>query len=355
MKNYICIAVFTVLSAAFAQNQNRVPNQPQPEVTPPSTATPTATPAAPATSVTPGTPAIHATPGVPKTARERALEGVNNALTEWRLEDLPPAVQKTVTEQSAGQPIADIDRETRTGRVIWEVEFEKAGRNSEIHVADDGTLIPERGASIARTTDTAGRPIVPGSQPTASGNPAGTQTGRSTGAMLGTQWEDLPPAVQQKAMQFGGQEKVADIDRENMRGRAAYEIEFRREGRNLEIYFGEDGTILESNDPAAVRAQTAQSAAQAPHTAQPAQTPEAAQTPQSPQSPQGAQGTGPRAARTPRSQQTTQGTTPPTPPPTQPGQPRSQQGQQSQSGQPQATPPQPAPQSPLNQDPVLPQ
>jgi hypothetical protein len=65
---------------------------------------------------------------------------------------------------------------------------------------------------------------------------------------MGTKWEDLPPVIQQKAMQFGGKEKVADIDRETEDGKVVYEIEFSREGRNLEIEFAEDGTIVESSD-----------------------------------------------------------------------------------------------------------
>jgi uncharacterized membrane protein YkoI len=161
-------------------------------------------------------------------------------VSDYRLRDLPQAVQKTVREQSGGSEIADIDRETRTGRVLWEVEFEKDGRNTEIHVAEDGTLVQDAGI-IARTTSRVGE------SSTAVGTPAAGQTGRSALSM-GTKWEDLPPVIQQKAMQFGGKEKVADIDRETEDGKVVYEIEFSREGRNLEIEFAEDGTIVESSD-----------------------------------------------------------------------------------------------------------
>jgi uncharacterized membrane protein YkoI len=255
MNKYVYIAAFALCGSALAQDQNL--NQPQP-----------ARPAQPAPEVS-----RQPQPTAPATATERAKEGLSNLVNDWRLEDLPQAVQKTVREQAGGQKIADIDRESRTGRTVWEVEFEKAGRNTEIHVSEDGTLMPEENRLFGRTDDQTGR--TPGERPAATGTPAGTQTGRSGVAMAtGTQWEDLPKAVQQKAAQYGGKEKVADIDREDLRGKVAYEVEFRRQGRNLEIHFGEDGSILESNDPTAAPAQGAAPSAEAgrsPSTEQPIQ------------------------------------------------------------------------------------
>jgi uncharacterized membrane protein YkoI len=172
----------------------------------------------------------------------KVTQGLSNLLTEWRLEDLPAAAQKTVREQAGGQKIADIDREDRTGRTIWEVEFEQPGRNKHVHVADDGTVIPENQAHLRVGTQT---------RTPSAGAPGTTQTESvPAGLDLGTQWEDLPKAVQDKAMQYGGKAKIADIDRENWNGNLAYEVEFQRQGRNLEIYFDEEGAILYSNDPA---------------------------------------------------------------------------------------------------------
>jgi uncharacterized membrane protein YkoI len=240
MKLQIYAAVIALCGASgLAQDQNQNPAQQTPLQTP---------------QTQPGVGQQPAgLPGVP-TTRDRAAQALSNIIADWRFEDLPPAVQKTVREQSAGQEIADIDREDRTGRTIWEVEFDREGRNTEIHVAEDGTLMPESDRLFGLSVDST--PARPGERTPSAGTPAGTQTGRSAVALaLGTQWEDLPKAVQQKAMPFGGKEKVADIDREEWRGKVAYEIEFRREGRNLEIHFGEDGTILESNDPATAPAQ----------------------------------------------------------------------------------------------------
>src|SRR5215831_17334376 len=85
-----------------------------------------------------------ATQPPPRTLGEKTVQGVKNTFTQYRIEDLPAPVQKTVREQSGGQPIADIDRQDRTGQTVWEVEFEREGRNPRIHVANDGTLLAEK-------------------------------------------------------------------------------------------------------------------------------------------------------------------------------------------------------------------
>lgn len=254
MRKSICLATVCLSASVFAQNPPNPPPQPaqsqQPasqrsQTTPPSTA--------------------------PATGRERITQGIGNVFSDYRLEDLPQAAQKTVREQAGANKIADIDRETRTGRTVWEIEIEQEGRNREFHVGEDGTLVTDAGLLGRAADETAVRTR----EVTGTGAAAGSQKGRSVFS-VGPKWEDLPAAVQQKAMQFGGKEKVADIDRETESGRVEYEIEFRREGRNLEVEFAEDGSITESNDPAAapVGASAATGAARSPVTTQPGQTPQ---------------------------------------------------------------------------------
>ena len=257
MRKSICLATVCLSASVFAQNppnpppQSAQPQQPAPkssQTTPPSTA--------------------------PASRTERITQGIGNVFSDYRLEDLPQAAQKTVREQVGANKIADIDRETRTGRTVWEIEVEQEGRNREFHVGEDGTLVTDSGLLGRAADETAARTR----EVTGTGAAAGAQKGRSALSM-GPKWEDLPPAVQQKAMQFGGKEKVADIDRETENGRLGYEIEFRREGRNLEVEFAEDGSITESNDPAAapVGASAATGAARRPVTTQPGQTPQTTQ------------------------------------------------------------------------------
>ncbi|MGZ5544423.1 MAG: hypothetical protein ACXWIU_07090, partial [Limisphaerales bacterium] len=52
-----------------------------------------------------------------------------------RFSDLPPAVQHTIRTQNPTGQIADIDKETRSGRVIYEVQFAEPGINPRLHIA----------------------------------------------------------------------------------------------------------------------------------------------------------------------------------------------------------------------------
>ena len=63
---------------------------------------------------------------------------------EWA--DVPPAVQKTITDHAAGGKIDEIERETKTrdGKTVTlhEAEVKKPdGKKVEIEVAEDGKLI----------------------------------------------------------------------------------------------------------------------------------------------------------------------------------------------------------------------
>ena len=57
------------------------------------------------------------------------------------MNDLPEAVQKTIREHSADAKIADIDKETRTGRTVYEVQFAEPGKNPKLHIAEDGSIV----------------------------------------------------------------------------------------------------------------------------------------------------------------------------------------------------------------------
>ena len=159
-------------------------------------------------------------------------QGAKNIFTEMKFEDLPPAVQATVRQQSGGTKITDIDREDRTGKTVYEIEFDKDGDNKEIHVAEDGTLLPEEAASL--TSKDGDKTI-------------GTDRTRVR-ASTSPKFADLPAAVQRTVQQHGAQSEIEDIDRETRDGKTVYEIEFRREGPNREIVVAEDGTLIKQDN-----------------------------------------------------------------------------------------------------------
>lgn len=58
-----------------------------------------------------------------------------------KMEDLPPAVQETVKAESAGGKIKELVLETEKGKTFYEVEFKKEGKEHEVKIAEDGTVL----------------------------------------------------------------------------------------------------------------------------------------------------------------------------------------------------------------------
>ena len=132
-----------------------------------------------------------------------------------RLEDLPGAVQETVRKEAAGREIADIDRESWKGRPVYEVEFRQAGRNPQIHVAEDGTLLRDERAGKGLKS-----------------------------LFMGAQLEDTPPAVQERIRSIAGNRDITDIDREGSSTLFVYEVTIRDEQGTQRLRISEKGEVL---------------------------------------------------------------------------------------------------------------
>jgi len=57
------------------------------------------------------------------------------------MKDLPPAVQATVNAETQGGKIKELAHETEDGKTFYEVEFEKDGKEHEVKIAEDGTVL----------------------------------------------------------------------------------------------------------------------------------------------------------------------------------------------------------------------
>jgi uncharacterized membrane protein YkoI len=170
---------------------------------------------------------------------------VENTFRNWKLEELPAKVQKIVREQSFGHKIKDIDREDRTGRTIWEVHFDGGphGAKRTIHIDNDGNLMQANSKKLAAgAAPKAPSASVATPPPPGKGSPEG-QTGK-----IKKKWDDVPEAVKKAAAKYGTQDYVRDIDVEKRDGIMVWEIEFSREGQNIELHFAEDGRVLEHID-----------------------------------------------------------------------------------------------------------
>src|SRR4026209_1812869 len=64
---------------------------------------------------------------------------------------LPPAVQRTLNQHKGNDAIKDIERETKNGRTVYEVEFNRTGLNPKLVIADDGTVVRDARDGSAQT------------------------------------------------------------------------------------------------------------------------------------------------------------------------------------------------------------
>jgi len=60
---------------------------------------------------------------------------------EISLDDVPAAVKATILEEAGDADIEEVVKETEDGQIIYEAEFEVDGKEIEIEVAEDGTLL----------------------------------------------------------------------------------------------------------------------------------------------------------------------------------------------------------------------
>ncbi|MCD6051004.1 MAG: putative beta-lactamase-inhibitor-like, PepSY-like [Verrucomicrobia bacterium] len=146
------------------------------------------------------------------------------------MKDVPQPVQATIQQQAAGRKVADIDKETWNGQPVYEVEFSQSGRNAQIHIAADGTIVKsENNTKLGNNRTTVDR------------KPADRQ---DRTFFLGTQLADLPTAAQATIKREAAGNDIVDIDKETRDGKVVYEVEIKQPGKNIEIHVAEDGTIV---------------------------------------------------------------------------------------------------------------
>jgi len=184
-------------------------------------------------TIQPRVTAPEQTTGV-NTNTNRVAQAFRNVFVPLKWQDLPAPVQNTVKQQGGSEKIADIDREDRRGQTVYEVEFEREGRNVEIHVAADGKLLADEYEAVP-----------PRTQEQRTEDTADANRRSLEGAVyVGPKLQDLPAPVQATIGKHAKSEQIADIDIERRTGRVVYEVEFETAGRNAEIHITEDGALL---------------------------------------------------------------------------------------------------------------
>lgn len=66
-------------------------------------------------------------------------------VVEWekhlKIEELPDAVRATVERETGGAEIEELVQESEKGKIFYEVEFKKDGKEHEVKIAEDGTVL----------------------------------------------------------------------------------------------------------------------------------------------------------------------------------------------------------------------
>jgi hypothetical protein len=61
------------------------------------------------------------------------------------MDQVPPAVRATLMQQAGGAMIKSVDQEhPKSGKIVYETDVMQNGKNWEIRVAEDGTLISKK-------------------------------------------------------------------------------------------------------------------------------------------------------------------------------------------------------------------
>ena len=157
----------------------------------------------------------------PKTGLKGKFTSLFTRTPTMKLADVPEPARKTIQTEAKGREIADIDKETWNRQTVYEVEFKQSGRNAQIHVAENGSIVKDERSGTG-----------------------------VKGLFMGTQLADTPPPVQAAIKREAGMREIADIDKETRSGKTVYEVEIKQPDRNYEIHVAEDGTILaDSRNP----------------------------------------------------------------------------------------------------------
>jgi uncharacterized membrane protein YkoI len=147
-----------------------------------------------------------------------------------QMSETPAPVQATVKRVVSSAEIQDVDRETKNGQVVYDVEVKQEGLNRHLKIADNGTLLSD---SNDRGNTSIGQRVR---------ERVGLDRDASTMTL-----EQMPAAVQKTIRENCDVGTLKPIKQETRNGRVQYDVEFEKEGKNLRMTIADDGTIVKDN------------------------------------------------------------------------------------------------------------
>lgn len=172
------------------------------------------------------------------------------AATKATFNAVPAAVQNTLRKYAQGAEIEDIDTGTLQGRTVYEAAFKQGGRNIELRVAEDGTLIRDEVndqflASSGQAPD--GRAVAGTPGQTRSWESAGWQSAAERAPLVSASkvtYRQLPSAVRETLRTYAGETRIEDVDKGMLNGQPVYQAAFKHNGVHTELRIAEDGSLI---------------------------------------------------------------------------------------------------------------
>jgi uncharacterized membrane protein YkoI len=136
---------------------------------------------------------------------------------EVALDQVPPAVKATILKETAEAKINEIERETANGKTIYEVEFLRDGKEIEIQIASDGTVL-------------------------------GREVEEEQGDEDDLTMEQVPEPARSALMKLAGGARIIEAEREQEYGAVVYEAEWVTSGTKYEAAVTADGALVETEE-----------------------------------------------------------------------------------------------------------
>lgn len=144
------------------------------------------------------------------------LDAAEEKEVKVKLADCPAAVQKTLQREANGGTINEVDKELDDGKTIYEVDVKIDGKNYELTVAENGTLL---GKVLDEDEE---------------------EEEKEEKLKL----SDCPEAVQKTLKREANSATIDAVDKETEDGKTVYETDVKIDGKNYEIKVAADGTLI---------------------------------------------------------------------------------------------------------------
>jgi uncharacterized membrane protein YkoI len=153
-----------------------------------------------------------------------------------KLNEVPDPVQKTITTQSQGNEQGiKIEQDTEKGRTVYNVQFQKDGKNTRLCIAEDGSILKDNRQNKGRSAEAR------------IDSDTGSAIAEVTTSNKRADTASLPQPVQDTIRMVADLNAVEKVRQSTRDGRTVYDVELQQTGRNRRLEISSDGTVMRDN------------------------------------------------------------------------------------------------------------